>query len=279
MSYRSIVVHLDASERAAYRLDDALSVARPFRAHLNEVYAVFVPGARAFHLVAGSTIWFEEHEPRREDRRHSLEHLYHAGLARSGLSGDWIKDRDQPAQAVARRARCADLVIAGQPDPNDPEAYVADHFAETLVMSSGRPVLLLPYAGVFANLGDNVLIGWDASREASRALYDAPPFLQRARQVTIVSVNAKTGRVSGSRVPGADIASALARHDVRVTVRDIEARADVPVGNVLLSEAERTGANLLVMGGYGHAHWQEVLLGGATRTLLRSMTVAVLMSH
>ncbi|MEZ2354647.1 universal stress protein [Caballeronia sp. RCC_10] len=279
MSYRSIVVHLDASERAEYRLDVALSVARPFRAHLNAVYAVFVPEARAFHLVAGSTVWFEEHEPRREDHRHSLEHLYHAGLARSELSGDWFEDRDQPAQAVARRARCADLVIAGQPDPNDPEAYVADHFAETLVMSSGRPVLLLPYAGVFANLGDNVLIGWDASREASRALYDALPFLQRARQVTIVSVNAKTGRVHGSRASGADIASTLARHDLRVTVRDIEARADVPAGNVLLSEAERTGANLLVMGGYGHAHWQEVLLGGATRTLLRSMTVPVLMSH
>lgn len=279
MTYRTIVVHLDASERAAYRLDFALSVARRFKAHLNAVFEVFALQPRAFQFITRTAVWYEDSDPGRADRRHSLERLFHAGLARNGLSGDWIEAHDQPGGAVARLGRCADLVIAGQPDPNDPEAYVADHFAETLVMTSGRPVLLLPYAGVFANVGDDVLLAWDASREASRAAYDALPFLQRAKQVTVVSVNAVTDRIAGTRIPGADIASTLARHDVRVTVRDIDEHADVPVGNVLLSEAERSGARLLVMGGCGHARWQEVLLGGATRTLLRSMTLPVLMSH
>lgn len=286
MSYKSIVVHLDSSERAVYRLDIALSIAKRFGAYLTAVYAVFTPEPRAFEVMASTAVWFEERQPQREERRRSLERIFHADLARAGLSGDWIEEAAQARDAVVRRGRCADLVIAGQDDPNDPETYIADHFAETLVLTCGRPVLLVPYTGVFPDVGGNVLIAWDASREASRAAHDALPFLRQARQVTVVSIDAMNGEAPDSRIPGADIAAALARHDVPVTVRDIDTppdappgAPDTPTGSVLLSTAERIGASLIVMGGYGHARWQEVVLGGVTRTMLRSMTLPVLMSH
>lgn len=282
MSYRSIVVHLDASERATYRLESALSIAKRFKAHLEAVYAVFIPEPRAFGVMAGSAGWYEKLESHREERCRSLERLFHAGLARSELSGNWIDESTRAREQVARRGRCADLVIAGQDDPNDPETYIADHFAETLVMTAGRPLLLLPYSGVFPNVGDNILLAWNGSREATRAVHDALPFLREARQVTLVSIDAKKREQAGARIPGADIALTLARHDVRVTVREtggVDEPADASVGDLLISEALSVGANLIVMGGYGHARWQEVVLGGATRTMLRSMTMPVLMSH
>ncbi|MFM0326553.1 universal stress protein [Caballeronia glebae] len=282
MSYRSIVVHLDASERATYRLESALSIAKRFKAHLDAVYAVFTPEPQAFTVVAGSAAWYETHQNHHQERCRSLERLFHAGLARLEISGDWIEEPTRAREQVARRGRCADLVIAGQDDPNDPETYIADHFAETLVMTAGRPLLLLPYSGVFPNVGDNILVAWNASREATRAVHDALPFLRDARHVTLVSIDAMKREQAGARIPGADIASTLARHGVHVTVRETDAAvetSDASVGDALISEAQSVGANLIVMGAYGHARWQEVVLGGATRTLLRSMTMPVLMSH
>ena len=282
MSYRSIVVHLDTSERATYRLDRALSIAQRFKAHLEAIFATFTPEPSPWGVMAASAGWYEKLENHRQERCRSLERLFHAGLSRSGLSGDWIEAPTPAREQVARRGRCADLVIAGQDDPNDPETYIADHFAETLVMTTGRPLLLLPYSGVFPNMGDNVLVAWNASREAARAVHDALPFLGKARHVTLVSIDAIKSEQAGARISGPDIASTLARHGVRMTVREADPTdetADTPVGDALISEARSVGAKLIVMGGYGHARWQEVLLGGASRTMLRSMPVPVLMSH
>ncbi|SAK87094.1 universal stress protein family protein [Caballeronia calidae] len=279
MSYKSIVVHLDASERAVYRLEIALLLAKRFKAHLDAVYAVFTPEPRAFGVMGGAAAWYETHQDQRQERSRSLERLFHAGVARAGLSGDWIEAPARAREKVARRGRCADLIIAGQDDPNDPETYIADHFAESLVMTAGRPLLLLPYSGVFPNVGSHVLVAWDGSREATRAMHDALPFLKEARQVTLVTIGVMKGEQPGGRIPGADIASTLARHDVRVTVRETDKASDSSVGDALLSEARSVGANLIVMGGYGHARWQEVVLGGATRTMLHAMTMPVLMSH
>jgi nucleotide-binding universal stress UspA family protein len=282
MSYRSIVVHLDASERATYRLESALSIAKRFNAHLAAIYATFTPEPSPWGVMAGSAGWYEKLESDRQERGQALERLFHAGLARAGLSGEWIDELTGPREQVARRGRCADLVIAGQDDPNDPQTYIADHFAETLVMTAGRPLLLLPYSGVFPNVGENILVAWNASREATRAVHDALPFLRDARHVTLVSIDAMKREQAGARIPGADIASTLARHGVHVTVRETDAAVETSgasVGDALISEAQSVGANLIVMGAYGHARWQEVVLGGATRTLLRSMTMPVLMSR
>jgi nucleotide-binding universal stress UspA family protein len=145
MSYKTILVHLDTSARAHPRLETALQLARRFDAYVIGLFAVFEPDTRAFTVMAGTADYYAEHAALREEQRGAIERLFHAELKRAGVSGEWIETRDRPIFAVPHYARCADLVIAGQSDPTDPESYVGEHFPETLIMSSGRPVLLIPF--------------------------------------------------------------------------------------------------------------------------------------
>jgi nucleotide-binding universal stress UspA family protein len=179
---------------------------------------------------------------------------------------------------VIRASRGADLVIVGQTDPEDAEAKGGENFAEDLVMASGRPVLVMPYAGRCEPLGERVLVAWDGSREASRAVHDALPLLLRATRVTVASVT-KDGTPPSWPRPDIDIVDALARHGVKVDAVRLVGDSDETAGNALLSYGDDAGYDLVVMGAYGHARWQERMLGGVTRTMFESMTVPVLMSH
>jgi nucleotide-binding universal stress UspA family protein len=180
--------------------------------------------------------------------------------------------------AVPRAGRCADLIVAGQDNPADPESYVGDFFPENLITSCGRPGLVVPYASNERSTGGRVLVAWDGSREATRAVHDALPFMRTAKCTTILTVNGLQ-ESERARIPGADIATVLARHGVRLELADVETGPGGEVGEVLLSQVADSGADLLVMGAYGHARWRELVMGGATRTILHSMTVPVLMSH
>ncbi|SDR23126.1 universal stress protein [Paraburkholderia tuberum] len=278
MSYKTIVVHLDTSRRAHPRLEIALRLAKHFGAHLTGVFALFSPDPRSLYVMAGTASYYATHEQLRAERRGALERLFHAELSRAGVAGEWVAVDQSASLAVPHRGRCADLIIAGQDDPDDPESYVGNYFPENLVMSAGRPVLLVPNASSVTSPGGHVMVGWDGSREATRAVHDALPFMRTARLTTIVAVNGAR-RETGPRLPGADIAAVIARHGIKVEVKDVEAGPAASVGDTLLSEAAGLGADLLVMGAYGHARWQELVMGGATRTVLQSMTVPVLMSH
>lgn len=279
MSYKSIVVHLDTSDRAHTRLEFALRLARRFKAHLTGVFAIYTPEPASFYVMAGSADYFREHRQWRDDRLAALERLFHAETARAKVSSTWISAGARANDAVPHHARHADLVIAGQNDPNDPETYVDDQFPENLVLSAGRPVLFVPYAGEFPSLGERVLVAWDGSREAVRAVHDALPFLEHAKRTTVATVINGNSEDASVRIPGADAALMLARHAPDVNVLDIAGDAATPVGDTLLSRAYETGADLLVMGAYGHTRWRELMMGGATRVVLASMTLPVLMSH
>jgi nucleotide-binding universal stress UspA family protein len=279
MAYRSIVVRLDTSEHAHPRLELALSLARRFDAHLTGMYSFFTPDPRLLFVMAGSADYYESHEPLRAERRAALERLFHAELSRANVSGEWIAVDQYPHHTVPNLGRCADLIVAGQDDPNDPEAYAGDHFTENLVMSVGLPVLLVPYTGEHASPGQHIMVAWDGSREATRAAHDALPFMHHAARTTIVTVNGTKNHPFRNRVSGADIAAVIARHGVNVEVAVIEAGAGTSTGDALLSKVADIGADLLVMGAYGHARWHELIMGGTTRTILSSMTVPVLMSH
>ena len=282
MSYKSIVVQLDMSARAHPRLEYALHLARQFDAHLTGVFSAFTPDPRSFYVMAGAADYYEEHRKTRQERHGALERIFHAELLRAGVRGQWVDYPDSAGEAIPRYARCADLVVAGQDDPDDPESFIADHFPETLVMTAGRPVLFIPYTGVFPTLGANIMVAWNGSRESARAVHDAMPLLQRAERVTVVRLNESKGEPSASRanrIPGADIALLLARHDVKAEVAALDGVNDIPMGDMLMSRASDLGADLVVMGAYGHSRWQELVMGGATRTMMESMPVPVLMSH
>jgi len=279
MSYKTILVHLDSSKRAPLRLELAFKLAAAHEAHLIALYAPFQPDTRLLYAASMAPVVWEEKDQLGRIQRTVLEKAFHAGISRNSLAGEWRSTDEYPNRAVPLHARHADLVIAGQFDVEDPDSFVADRFCENLVMSSGRPTLFVPYAGEFPSLGSSVMVCWDGSREATRAIHDALPLLKRASRVNIVTVNALKNQDADARIPGADIATVIARHGVKAQIVEIEGVTGLRFGELLLSQASDLNADLIVMGAFAHARWQELILGGVTRTLFKSMTVPVLMSH
>jgi nucleotide-binding universal stress UspA family protein len=167
----------------------------------------------------------------------------------------------------------ADLTIVAQHEPSGGDGRFAD-LAEDVLVSSGRPLLMVPYIGAVDGIGERVIVAWNASREAARAVADAMPILDGAREVEVfIASDNDIGDL-----PGADIAAHLARHGIDVTVYETPAN-NVSIGDALLNRASETGADMIVMGGYGRSRFREFVLGGVTRHMLQHMTVPVLMSH
>jgi nucleotide-binding universal stress UspA family protein len=200
-------------------------------------------------------------------------------LRREGLQGEWRVADGNTAALLALHARYADLTVLGQPNADEPfKGASADAVLVNVLLSSGRPVLAVPYAGQFERVGERVLIAWNASRESTRAVNDALPLLRGAAAVTVLAVNPKHGIEGHGDVPAADIALHLARHGVKAEAAHTIAK-DISEGDALLSYAADIGVDLIVTGGYGHSRAREMVFGGVTRTLLQEMTVPMLLSH
>jgi nucleotide-binding universal stress UspA family protein len=150
-------------------------------------------------------------------------------------------------------------------------------FPERLALESGRPVLVVPYAGRFGEIGRNVVVAWKPGRESARAVFDALPILLAAEKVHILEIREK-GRNANALAPDTTIAAALARHGIKPSVRT-SVLGDIGVGDEILSRLSDLDADLLVMGAYGHSRMRELVFGGVTRHIARHMTVPTLFSH
>lgn len=279
MSYKTLTVHLDTSACANARLSLALKLARTYGARLDGLFATFEPSPREFYVMAGTADYYDAHRKLRAEQRAAIERLFHAELARAQVEGAWVTTEGNPITAVTQRSRTVDLTIVGQTDLDDAEAYVADHFAETVVLGAGGPVLVVPCTGHVVPVGKRVLVAWNGSREAARAVHDAIPFITRAAHVTIAAASS-TFTSGASQASCTALAAMLARHGATtVDIARFDRSAPETTGEALLSHAADGGFDLLVMGAYGHARLQEMVLGGATRTVLATMTLPVLMSH
>lgn len=178
------------------------------------------------------------------------------------------------ADQIGRIGRRFDLVVVGQPQrKNSVPDEVID---EGVLFESGRPVIFVPFIQKGGMKADRIMVCWDGSRTATRAVADAMPFLKKARQIEIVIISDKPPKKD--EMPGADLGQHLARHGLKVEVKRITS-PDIGVPSTILSYAADSSADMIVMGGYGHSRLREFVLGGATRGLLESMTVPVLMSH
>jgi nucleotide-binding universal stress UspA family protein len=178
------------------------------------------------------------------------------------------------ADQIGRIGRRFDLIVVGQPER---QKWVPDEVVdEGVLFESGRPVIFVPFIQKGGMKLDRAMICWDGGRAAARAVADSMPLLKKAKQVEIVLISDKPARQD--EVPGADLGQHLARHGLKVTVKRITS-PDIDVPSTILSYAADSSADMIVMGGYGHSRLREFVLGGATRGLLESMTVPVLMSH
>jgi nucleotide-binding universal stress UspA family protein len=197
-------------------------------------------------------------------------------VSAAGLTGaEWRTSELNAVDAVALHAHYADLIVLGQPRAQD-DTGVAAGFTEHVVREAGRPALMVPYVGTFPSIGKRILIGWKATREAIRSVADAMPFLLQAEAIRVLVIDPRAGEPGA--LPDVDIAPYLARHGVEVDVH-VDYAAQNDVGNEILSRAADFGADLIVMGAYGHSRFREIMLGGATRTMIDSMTVPVLLSN
>lgn len=179
-----------------------------------------------------------------------------------------------PLESVLQHCRTTDLVAVSQANPDSPEP-MRDLLIETILFESGVPVLLVPYIGAPTGAPKHVLIGWDGSSTATRAVHAALLLLSSAEKITVLLVEKKA---RGGGQPGAEIATYLARHGLDVTI-DVVTNPQAGVADTLLNYVSDHGIDLVVMGGYGHSRMREFLFGGATREILASMTVPVLMAH
>lgn len=183
----------------------------------------------------------------------------------------------EPVAAVIEHGRAADLIVASQSDPDWEMSGLFDA-PERLALESGRPVLIVPYAGRFGEIGKRVMVAWSGKREGARAVFDALPLLKSADKVALLCVVGGDADGESGQLPGAEIAASLARHGVKVTVRKTMAD-EIGVADEILARLADEGSDLLVMGAYGHSRLREMVFGGVTRHILRHMTVPTLMSH
>lgn len=192
-------------------------------------------------------------------------------------SGEQRLVNDDIDGGMALQARYADLLVVGQKDPDEQAFGQRSDLPEYLLMNTGLPLLMLPYTSGTVRFNGKALVAWDGSVEATRAVAQALPLLKLAREMVVLVFNPEERPGVHGEQPDADLALYLNRHGVRIEVSSPPSAIDT--GNALLSCAADMSANLLVMGGYGHARLRELLPGGVPRTILQSMTLPVLLSH
>jgi nucleotide-binding universal stress UspA family protein len=280
MTYRSLLVALDQDPLCEARIQAAARLALAHDCHLVGVAPTGLlelpatPGAAATLSEFAAVAW----DTLRGQAEQAAERFREACRAAGLRSFESVVDESEQAASLVRHAHCSDLTVLTQAQPTGPAHRAAQQLVEDVVLHSARPTLVLPYAGATATLGTSAMVAWDDSREAARAVADALPLLQRAQRVQVVSWN-ESGRKFDSTLPPR--LEALERwlmwHGVPCEVR-VET-TEIEIADAMLSRASDLGVDLLVMGAYGHPRLMERVLGGATRGLLASMTVPVLMSH
>lgn len=273
MTFKTILVHCNGDKAIEQRLAIATDLATRFDSYLTGVHVrpPFLPPV----LFDGSFVMddlYKIHEDTQAAEQKASLAAFAAATGGRKIAVeheivDGLVDREMTA-----RARCADLTVLDQTSSDMPASTLPD-LPEVVALAAGRPVLVVPYIHVRRPIGENVVLCWNASRESARAAADALPFLKGANKVTVLSF-----RADGEDMGAHAVVKWLARHGVKASAAE-ESLGSVDVGDLALSRASDLGADMIVMGVYGHTRVHEMVLGGMSRTLLRSMTVPVFMAH
>jgi len=282
MNLRDILVFLDAGSAGEGRLELATNVARDHGANLSAVFLqngrttgapprLNAPwlGATDEPLIPGTTVTYAT-------RPDNAEQVFHDRLRSLRIEGDWKQVSRVDTNELIAFAQAADLVIIGQVDPDARPAPACR--PEEIVIGCGRPVLMVPYIGSYTDVGRRVLVAWDGSREAVRALNDALPVIHGADEVTLITVRARVKDLEPGGMSTERVVRHLARHGIAArAVQDLHLGS--AISDELLSRSFDLAADLIVAGAYHHSQLRETFLGGVSRDLFQRMTLPVLMSH
>ena len=277
MALKDILVHVDNFAASPARLQAAIKLAETNDARLTGLYVLSKLYLQAYAEVQIGAENLEALADEAERVAETVGEGFAAATKSSDIQTDWRVVEGVAPTVLSEQARYFDLTVVGQSNPDD-SLFPGDRdMPDRMILSCGRPVLVIPYVGDYETIGENVMIAWDAGAMATRAVHDALPILKAAKTVTVMVVNPRGGDNDTGDLPGADISVHLARHGVNAEADHVQ--SDLDPGNMLLSRVADKGADLIVMGAYGHARWRELVLGGVTRHMLNHMTVPVLMSH
>jgi nucleotide-binding universal stress UspA family protein len=284
MSYKTLLVHVDQSEAAKTRIRFAAQLAVANEAHLIGVAVTGISHymVQSFGPSFGDTNFAFTLDTLRGSATKALE-VFNAIVEEEGvLSSESVIESDEAASGIALQARYADLIVIGQTDLDQPSPSVMADFPEYLIVNSGRPVLIVPSVEEasptpFKVTPKKIVVAWDAGREASRAVTDALPLLKQADLVHVVVFNADSFPYSHGEEPGADIALFLSRHGVNVEVSSLEINGEI--SSAILAFAKDADSDLIVLGGYGHSRFRQMLMGGVSKSVLEDSAIPLLMSH
>jgi nucleotide-binding universal stress UspA family protein len=279
MSYKTILMHCNDQRRLPRLLAPTIACADRFQSHVTGLSVVPPISVITTGVIGATPIIVDAHCERYRQENSAMRRQFKEATAGRSFSTEW---RDAEAgsfpvvDVVLEHARAADLVVASQTDHEWPASVWLD-VADLVAVESGRPVLLIPNTSQLTHVGTRVLVAWNGSREAARAVFDALPILKHAEATKVVWIEPEID-VDPQQALGQDICEALLRHGVRCEKTRRTVLQD-GVGPTLMAQAETFGADLLVMGCYGHSRLREFVFGGATRYLLNNMRMPVLMSH
>jgi nucleotide-binding universal stress UspA family protein len=273
-----IVVHIPADRPVDGLVACAVSAAKAFDAHLDGLVCTYQPINPAV-IVGASAAYYAAASQLNTDADEAAARLdqFEIAARAAGLSHGARSICDTPVlanQALSEISRLYDLSVVIQPDRAKPGHQ--DPLPESVLFNSGKPVLMVPYIHTGALGLDRILICWDGGRPAARAVYDAMPFLKRAKTIDVLAVNEDEDVVG--QASSAALVTHLLRHDLAATAHHLTA-PPTNIHNTILSFAADIGADMLVMGGYGHSRLREFILGGVTRGIFKSLTLPALISH
>ena len=278
MHPKNILANFALRDHVDRLLNVAAPLARRFNARIDGLHVVPPVQIYADAGLSVSSVVYKTQEELFEAEADAIGTAFTDRCKSEDLDHSWrrLTAGTGPAmQKAVAAGRLADLVLAAQYDPENPAAA---YFPEDLVIGSGRPVILVPSAGTFGDVGSRILIAWDGGREAARTVFDALVLFKPDAKIDILSAeNGPRGEVAAITAPEA-LAQALGRHGLEAAVTHSRG-GELPVGEDILSRAADFSADMIVMGGYGHTRLRETVFGGATRTILEHMTVPVLMAH
>lgn len=285
MSYRNILVHLNDSRRARRLLLHASRIARAFDARLTALHVSPAMHGRKLEPLNPYVPMLDDLKFSLDEEGDHIRTIFAEVTGSERFTGELrtiVTERSDPADVVISRARAADLVIASQADRAWRPSSLLD-FPERLALESGRPVLVVPNVGDHPALPKAAIVAWNQSREAARAMHDALPLLKGAETVELLTL--EEPRIGGpierqldeAALPASVVAQSLAEHGLKPTV--VALKSSGSGGHDICDRALRQRADLVVMGAYGHSRLRELILGGATREVLASMSVPTFFSH
>lgn len=283
MTYKTILVHLTDEAQAPALMRLARPLAERHAAHLIGLVAIPLLEAPARSQAATDALLLQYRGAIRAEAAR-IEALFKTPVALETIATEWrLVDTglEGVTDVVARQGRIADLIITSQDNPDWQSSGPMRDTAGVIATTSGRPVLVVPFGNTATALGERVLVAWNGSREAARAVFDALPILKQARSVVVLAVQTLAEREStdvGGYSEGRELCASLSRHGVSCELKLVTPENN-DVGETLTSAVEANASDLLVMGGYGRSRLSEMLFGGATRSVLREMHIPVLLSH